>query len=137
MIVYSINDYIASDATLLSILDLDEITLQPIIGDENSVAPFIIYRYNQDIKSEDMYYIHHDTIKYNIVDLDVDRGLRARNCIVNLLNRGDNIQDSVISDEYGRLLYVNLLTSSDISPSQPDGYFVFSLLFEVCWIQND
>ena len=77
------------------------------------------------------------TIKYNIVDLDVDRGLRARNCIVNLLNRGDNIQNSNISGEYGRLLYINLLTSTDSGPAQPNGYFVFGLLFEVCWIQNN
>jgi hypothetical protein len=136
MIVYSINDYIETDATLLGILGMDSLTIQPFIGSEDSKAPFITYRYNQDIQNINLYYIHHDTIKYSIVDLDIDRGFKTRNRIIDLLNKADNIQIVNIADTYGRLLYSNLLTSSDSPPTQPDGYCIFSLYFEVCWINN-
>lgn len=137
MIIYSINDYLQSDSTLLSLSEKNEIIFNPLIGYEEDTAPIIIYTYTPDAYNYDLYYIHHDTVRYSVLDTDIDRGLSVRNRIMDLLNLGDNIQQSNIDDTYGRLLYINIMRSSEERPYEPDGYYTLSSYFDICWIPND
>lgn len=134
MIIYSINQYLQSDATLLSLAGKASITISPMIGYDEDTAPVIIYFYSPDIKSEEMYYIHHDTIWFTILDTDIARGYAIRDRIIALLNHSDLIQTKPIADTYGRLLYMNLYRSADRRPVNPEGYYEISSLFEFCWI---
>lgn len=134
MMIYSINQYLQSDATLLSLAGKASITISPMIGYDEDTAPVIIYYYSPDIKSEEMYYIHHDTIWFTILDIDIARGYAIRDRIIALLNHSDLIQTKPIADTYGRLLYMNLYRSADRRPVNPEGYYEISSLFEFCWI---
>jgi len=137
MIVYSINDYIQTDATFLSLTEKDSFVINPLIGYDDDVAPIVLYDYSPRIKDEFMYYIHHDTIRYIILDTDIDRGYALRTRLLELLNHSDEIQTKDIDRTYGRMLYMNLLRSSDRAPFETDGYYQISSYFEFCWIPND
>jgi hypothetical protein len=134
MILYSINQYIQNDATLLSLTGKASITISPMIGYDEDTAPVIIYYYSPDIKSEEMYYIHHDTVWFTVLDTDIARGYAIRDRIIALLNHSDLIQTKPIAGTYGRLLYMNLYRSADRRPVNPEGYYEISSLFEFCWI---
>jgi hypothetical protein len=137
MIIYSINQYIQNDATLLSLAGKASITISPMIGYDEDSAPVIVYQYSPDIKSEEMYYMHRDTVWFTILDTDIARGFAIRDRIISLLNHGDRIQTKPIAGTYGRLLYMNLYRSADRRPVNPEGYYEISSLFEFCWIPVD
>lgn len=137
MIIYDINAYLQADATLLSLSEKESIIINPFIGYADEEAPIFLYQYSQDIKSEDMYYLHHDTVWYTILDTDVARAFSLRDRIIALLNHSDHIQEKNIDDTYGRLLYMNLFRSTESRPTTVEGYYQLSSLFEFCWVPND
>jgi hypothetical protein len=137
MLIYSVNDFLQNDATILSLSEKEEITIFPMVGYDEEVAPIIIYDYLPDIKDEHMFYIHHDRVIYSVLDVDAERGFAVRNEIISKLNQSDEIQLEAIDDTYGRMLYMNLVRSTDRQPTQPEGYYQFISIFEMCWIPND
>jgi hypothetical protein len=137
MIVYSINDYLQNDATLISLVDKETFIINPMIGYEDDVAPIVLYSFSPDIQNESMFYIHHDMLRYIVLDTDIDRAFAIRDQIISILNRSDEIQLVNIDDTYGRLLYSNLFRSTDFSPEYPEGFYQIGAHFEVCWIPND
>lgn len=137
MIIYDINSYLESDSTLLSLSGKASITINPFIGYEDEEAPIFLYQYSQDIKSEDMYYLNHDTVWYTVLDTDVARAFSLRDRIIALLNHSDHIQEKNIDDNYGRLLYMNLYRSTERRPNTVEGYYQLSSLFEFCWVPLD
>jgi len=137
MLIYSVNDFLQNDATILSLADKEEITIFPMVGYDEETAPIILYDYLPDIKDEHMFYIHHDRVIYAVLDTDAERGYAVRNQIIALLNQSDEIQLETIDDTYGRMLYMNLVRSADRQPTQPEGYYQFISIFEMCWIPND
>jgi hypothetical protein len=137
MIIYSINDYLQNDNDLLTTSDQDSIIFRPFLGSDDDAAPIFLYQYNPDIKSQDQYYIHTDSVWYTVLDTDVDRGFNLQNIIINILNKADRIQETAIDDTFGRLLYSTLSRTIQRQPSTVEGYYQLSALFEICWVPLD
>ena len=137
MLIYSINDYVQSDATMMSLTGKDPLVINPMIGYDEDMAPILLYEYSPRVQDDFMYFIHHDTVRYVILDTDIDRAYAIRDRLLALLNHSDQIQLKNIDDTYGRMLYMTLYRSADRAPYEPDGYYAISAYFEFCWIPND
>lgn len=141
--IFDVNKYIQSDEVLREISSIDGregIPIYPLVGYEDSESPFILYWWIPGTLDKERYFVNVDFMRYHIVDVDADRGMRIVQRLSEILNKGDDIQ-GLISSEDGRALWSVLLRSGVGAfnaglgaPREREGFYEFQLNFEVGYV---
>lgn len=130
--IYDVNTYLKNDATLESIAG-KKMSIFPAVSTDKEKAPYLVYFYSPFVSDVEAYWLRHDSVRYTVFDLDVDRLFKISNRIVDLLSIGNgvNTENGILSSNY-RILSSWQVGSNLISPSEINGYYRMNLDFRMC-----
>lgn len=90
--VYDINDYIKADSTLQTIAG-KTMSIYPIQGAQDAAAPYMVYFFSPNIPSVEAWWLRRDAVLYVVYDTDIDRLFRIQERLIEMLSKGDRIND--------------------------------------------
>jgi hypothetical protein len=140
--IFDINTYLKSDATMQALVG-GVPKIYPLVGYEESESPFFLYWQMPGNVSRELFFVRCDYIRYHILDRDAARGMRISEQMLNVLNKGDEIQ-GLISSSSARVLWMVELRSGTGAfnaglgaPKEREGFYEFQLIFEVGYVPLD
>ena len=137
--IFDVNTYVKGDPTITALAG-EEIKIYPLVGYEESDSPFILYWWMPGNMSRDMYFVRVDYLRYHVLDIDAERGLKVQEALLDRLNLGDTIQGLVPSDTARILWAVELRSGTGAfnaglgAPREREGFYEFQLNFEIGYV---
>jgi hypothetical protein len=134
--IFDVNTYIQADAAITELAG-GTIPIYPLVGYEQTVAPFILYWWMPGIFDVGLYGVNVDSIRYHILDTDAERGFKLQRALKNRLNKADNIQGQIASSEGRALWCIEMLSGTGAfnaglgSPGEREGFYEFQLNFQI------
>lgn len=112
----------------------------PLIGYEDTTAPFVLYSIIPRIVSAEKYYQSRDYIRYYVYDNDIDRMWAISRAIRDVLNVAsdeglDTLKSNIPVDSEFRLLYSILRSAVTLSPIEREGFSNTNNEFEVSYVR--
>lgn len=132
--IYDVNNFLKTDSEVVAIAG-KEMSFLPAVATDGESAPFVVYYYNPSIYSPDTWWKRNDYVRYSIFDTDVDRMLRITERFMEILGRGDKInQSGGIDGTDVRFLYSAFISSNMSYPLEKAGWYRMNLDFRICWV---
>jgi len=137
--IFDINSYVESDPAIKALNGGVNIDVYPLVGYEQTTAPFLLYWWMPGVFDVELYGVNVDSIRYHILDTNAERGFNIQRALKNRLNRGDAIQGQIPSNEGRALWCVQLASGTGAfnaglgSPTEREGFYEFQLNFQIGW----
>lgn len=138
-LIYDLN------TTLIENLDWDTISdgivpeFLPILGYEDTTAPFVLYSIIPRIVSEEKYFLNKDYIRYYVYDNNYDRMMRISRKIREFLNVGSDEELAALkallpTDCQFRITASFLRNAVSLAPIEREGFLNTANEFDVYYV---